>query len=244
MSRRLFITVAVTAISSLIGGLLLVWAPSPGAPSSGTPRTSADEFQVVGDGTLPDQRPSLRASGAPLSSAERGYAVALALAAIPSSARDVLGRPGAEVLIADLPPTDQRADRRRVQVSAYDYADGSLHEVLVDLGSGVVIRQQARRGIQLPPSAAETRVALDLALAADPAPAFIAQYDELVGSPLLAGDQVRVVAGALADGCGPDRCVRLLVSLPSGRYLSTDDFRVDLSKRTVVAAAGAAHHHG
>lgn len=244
MSRRLFVTVAVTAIASLVGGLLLMWAPSPGAPLSSTPRTSPDEFQVVGDGSLPDTRPTLREPGAPLSSAERGYAVALALAAIPSSARDVLGRPGAEVLIADLAPPEQRADRRRVQVSAYDYESDRLHQVLVDLVGGVALRMQVRSGLQLPPSAAETRVALDLALAADPAPAFIAQYDDLVGSPLLAGDQVRVVAGALADGCGSDRCVRLLVALPSGRYLSTDDFRVDLSKRTVVAAPGAAHHHG
>ncbi|WP_141003894.1 hypothetical protein [Nocardioides humi] len=159
--------------------------PLPGAPGSGASPGGGDEFTVAGDGSLPEQRPALREPGAPLSTAERGYAIGLALTALPGSSRDVLDQPGAEVLAADLPAPSERAGRRRVEVSAYDYDDNRLHQVLLDLATGRVIAEQTLRGVQLPPSAAETQVAIDLALSAMPAPAFVDQFRQLTGGPLL-----------------------------------------------------------
>ncbi len=52
-----------------------------------------------------------------------------------------------------------------------------------------------------------------------------------------------MIAGT-TSGCGQNRCVQLLVALPSGRYLSTDDFVVNLSRRTVTLLPAGGHRHG
>ncbi len=253
MSRLI---VAALAAGALAGGLALQMTPSPADPGpTDRPDHHSEEFRAVGDGTLPEDRPSLREPGAPLSSAERGYAIHRVLASLPDSARDVRGAPGAEILAADLPPDSTRADLRRVQVSAYDYATDRLHQAIVDLPTGLVDQTAVVQGLQLPPSAAETQVALDLALAARPPPAFVRQFQDVTGAPLLAGDQVHVVAGAWVPddagpaghhaedtACGPHRCVQLLMALPSGQYLNTTDFVVDLSARAVVPIQPGDHH--
>ncbi|WGX97961.1 hypothetical protein [Nocardioides sp. L-11A] len=203
----------------------------------------------------------LREPGAPLSTAERGYAISLALTSLTSSTRNVLDEPGAEVLATDLPAPSERDGRRRAQVSAYDYRDDRLHQFLVDLPTGTVIAEESLTGIQPPPSVAETQVALDLALTAMPAPAFVDQFRELTGLPLLTGDEVRVIGGAwtphshdgtapdppssgAAGACGTERCVQLLVALPSGQYLSTEDLVVNLSRRTVTLLPTGAQSRG
>ncbi|WP_436700246.1 hypothetical protein [Nocardioides sp. BYT-33-1] len=259
MPRRLLISAAV-AVGLITGGLVLQWSPSPGAPGSGAGAGSG-EFTVAGDGTLPVKRPVLRESGAPLSTAERGYAIGLALGSLPSSTRDVLAEPGAEVLATDLPAPAVRDGRRRAQVSAYDYRDNRLHQIVVDLPTGTVIAQESLTGVQPPPSAAETQVALDLALAAMPAPAFVDQFRQLTGAPLLTGDEVRVIGGVwtphshdgtapdpsgagTAGACGAERCVQLLVALPSGQYLSTGDLVVNLSRRAVALLPAGVQDRG
>ncbi|MCR1786494.1 hypothetical protein KVF89_28425 [Nocardioides carbamazepini] len=252
MPRHLLAS-AVAAVVLVAGSLFLLWTPSPGAPAHGS-ASSSDEFEVAGDGTLPEKRPPLREQGAPLSTAERGYAIGLALASLPDSGRDVLDEARAEVLAADLPAVDLRDGRRRVQVTAYDYDDDRLHQILLDLPTGRVISEEALTGVQPPPSTAETQVALDLALTAMPAPAFVDQFRQLTGAPLLAADEVRVIGAAWApeDGggssatrtCGTERCVQLLVALPSGQYLSTDDFVVNLSRRAVTLFPPGGHRHG
>lgn len=259
MPRRLLISAAV-AVALVAGGLVLQWSPSPGAPGSGAGGGSG-EFTVAGDGTLPKKRPALRESGAPLSTAERGYAISLALASLPSPTRDVLDEPGAEVLATDLPAPAERDGRRRAQVSAYDYRDDRLHQILLDLPTGRVIAEESLTGVQPPPSAAETQVALDLALAAMPAPAFVDQFRQLTGAPLLTGDEVRVIGGAwtphshsgtgphasgsgAAGACGTERCVQLLVALPSGQYLNTADLVVNLSRHAVVLLPVGAQDRG
>ena len=243
-----------------LGGLVALGVPLlPSIAGPGSPGHSSDtEFHPVDrDGALPEQAPRLRSTDAPLSVAERGYAIHLAQQAMPAGATDVLGNPGGEVLAADLPPIEDRGTGRRVAVSLYDYSDDRLHQALVDLGDGSVLRSREVRGLQLPPTMAETTIATQLALAADPAPAFLEEYHRATGASLVAAEQVRPVAGVwrnVSDAaapvgptkvCGQDRCLQLLLALPSGQYLGTQDFAVDLSSRTVlpVGPAQLEHHH-
>jgi hypothetical protein len=243
-----------------LGGLVALGVPllpSIAGPGSGDSSADAEFHPVGGDGSLPKHAPRLRSTDAPLSVAERGYAIHLAQQAMPAEARDVLGMPGGEVLGADLPPIEDRGTERRATVSIYDYTSDRLSQALVDLAAGSVLRSREVRGLQLPPSIAETTIATQLALAADPAPAFLEEYRQATGAPLVAAEQVHAVAGvwrSIADDaapvgptkvCGRDRCLQLLLALPSGQYLGTQDFAVDLSSRTVlpVGPAQLEHHH-
>jgi hypothetical protein len=252
--------IAVPLVALLALGLPALGVPLlPSVAGSGPGDTSPDGelHPVGGDGSLPTRAPKLRAPDAPLSVAERGYAIHVAQQSMPADAEDVLGNPGGEVLTADLPPIEDRGAGRRATVSLYDYSSDRLHQALVDLAAGSVVRDRDVRGLQLPPSIAEATIATQLALAADPPPAFLEQYRNLTGAPLVAAEQVQVVAGAwrpLNDGaaaagptkvCGADRCLQLLLALPSGQYLNTTDFAVDLSSRTVlpVGPADLEHHH-
>lgn len=253
MTRRRLLVTAGYLVAAVCAPVAIVVA-APGTPAPGG-IAADDAFRPAGDGTLATDRPALRGPDAPLSSAERGYAVRLALATLPDTARDVLDAPGAEVLAAELPAEPAPGDERLVQVSLYDYRAGRLHQVTVDLTDGWGTNDRTARGLQLPPSAAETQVAFDLALAAWPALPFLGEFRSLTEAPLLTIEQVRVVAGTWlpggavgdaevtdATGCGPDRCLQLLVALPSGQYLSTGDFVVNLSTRTVVDLAEGAPH--
>jgi hypothetical protein len=251
-------------VAVALGGLVVLGLPALGVPlpsvaGSGRADPSSDtEFRPVGgDGSLPERAPKLRPTDAPLSVAERGFAIHMAQQAMPPGSEDVLGYPGGEVLAADLPPIEDRGTGRRAVVSLYDYSSDRLHQTLVDLAAGSVVRDRDVRGLQLPPTIAEATIATQLALAAEPAPAFLEQYRNLTGSPLVAAEQVQTVAGvwrplnetAAPVGptkvCGADRCLQLLLALPSGQYLNTLDFAVDLSSRVVlpVGPAELEHHH-
>lgn len=257
---RVRLAIGVVAFIGLIVlGLPAMGVPLPSIVGSGSdgPSSDAELRPVGGDGSLPDKAPKLRPADAPLSVAERGYAIRLAQEAMPASARDVLGNRGGEVLIADLPPVEDRGIGRRVAVSVYDYSTDRLHQILVDLSTASVVRSREASGVQLPPSIAETAIATQVALAADPAPAFVEEYRRVTGASLVVAEQVHAVAGvwrnvvdaAAPDGptkvCGVDRCLQLQLALPSGQYLGTQDFAVDLSSRTVlpVGPAQLEHHH-
>ena len=251
--RRIVVAAGLLAVAICGPAAVLIAAPGAPAPMG---LGGDEEFRLAGDGTLPQERPALREHGAPLSSAERGYAIRLALQTLPDSARDVLDAPGGEVLAADLPGgRDPDDGRRLVQVSLYDYRADRLQQVLVDLTADRVTEDRTVSGLQLPPSAAETEVAFDLALKAWPALPFLHEFLTSTDAPLLTMEQVHVVAGAWlpggdvgdaqlvdATGCGPDRCLQLLVALPSGHYLDTGDFVVDLSTRTVLDLADGGTH--
>lgn len=257
-SRTRLALLAVPLVIALGGTAVaaLPLLPSSAGPDSAGPRTDV-EFRAVGDGSLPRRAPSLGPPDAPLSVAERGYAIHLAQESMPSGAADVLGNPGGEVLAADLPPLDDRGDGRRATVSLYDYAADRLHQALVDLAAGSVLRSREVRGLQLPPTAAESAIATQLTLAADPAPAFVEQFRRLTGADLIAAEQVRVVAGvwrSLSDpggasaggaveACERHRCLQLLIALPSGQYLATHDFAVDLSSRAVLPVNSVEQEH-
>jgi hypothetical protein len=229
--------------------------PSIAGPGPSASTSDAQFHPVGGDGSLPERAPQLRSADAPLSVAERGYAIHLAQQSMPAETRDVLNLPGGEVLTADLPPTDDRGDGRRATVSIYDYNTDRLHQVLVDLAAGSVLRSREVRGLQLPPSIAETTIATQLALAAAPAPAFLEEYRRVTGAPLVAAEQVQAVAGVwhAADAaappggptriCAQHRCLQLLLGLPSGQYLDTQDFAVDLSSRIVLPVGPVEPEH-
>lgn len=234
----------------LCGGLAVGAQILPSLARSGVEAPSVDvQFRPVDrSGELPDGPGELGEPDAPLSIDERGYAIRLAQDAMPDDARDVLGGSGGEVLAADLPPLDERRPGRRVLVSLYDYRTDHVHQVLIDLAGDSVLRNETVPGLQLPPTTAEAAVATELAIAHDPAPAFMTEYLKVTRSLLLSADQVQPVAGiwrptttAAADstaGCGTRRCVQLLLALPSGHYLNTHDFAVDLSSRTVLPVSG------
>ncbi|WP_244931808.1 hypothetical protein [Nocardioides sp. W7] len=248
--RRLAAVLTAVVLGS-VGVLCALLLPTSAAPgdlvsSAPAPGTDAEErFRAVGDGSLTETAPRLRAPHEPLSSAERGYAYHLARAAVPETTRDVRGESGGELISADLPPLSERTSDRRVAVTLYDYASDELHQLLIDLTHDAVVRRQATQGLQLPPTQAETATALELAITARPTPAFVSQYRQLNGVPILNPGQVSAVAGVwrpVDEGppapatqvCGLHRCVQLLVALPTGEYLDTQDFVVDLSTRTVL----------
>ena len=248
--RRLS-TVLGAVVLGTVGVLCAVLLPTSattGSPVSAAPRPGTDadtRFTAVGDGSLPEDSPRLRAPHEPLSSAERGFAYYLARDAMPATTRDVSGERGGELLAADLPPLEQRTSARLATVALYDYASDELHQLLLDLTNEVVVQDETTKGLQLPPTEAETATALELAITAKPAPAFVGQYRTMNGVPLITAGQVSAVGGAWrpVDGrrlppgterCGQHRCVQLLIALPTGEYLDTNEIVVDLSTRTVL----------
>lgn len=233
----------------VVSAILLPTSATPGGFLPASPRSDGGhdtEFRVAGDGTLPETRPDLRSPHEPLSTQERGYAVHLARTALPVTATDVTGDPGGEVVAADLPPLAERSSSRLVSVAIYDYSVDRLHRLLVDLTRRSVVGTESAEGLQLPPTPTEAAVALDLAVKAEPAPRFHREYRAITGNPLLTPDQVRAVAGvwrpaypaAAGRGhtaaCGRHRCLQLLIAVPTGQYLNTQDLAVDLSTGSVL----------
>jgi hypothetical protein len=247
--RHRHLALAAAAGGALVGLSLLI-GPTLATPAS-PPTHLADtgtEFATIGNGALPTARPSLREGRAPLSIQERGYAATLALRAAGDGRRDVLGNPGAEVLLVDLPLTAPATDARIVLVSLYDYASDRTLQATVNLTRDSVDQISTSDALQLPPSMSETAVALRDALDGDVRARFLAEYERLTGAPLIAPEQV-VATGSVWRGttpqsmgdatdtppCGAHRCVQLLIALPSGRYLDTSDFVVDLSAHQTIA---------
>lgn len=238
---------AVLLPTSAMPGDLLSAAPTHGMGPEA-------RVHAVGDGSLPETPPRLRAPHEPLSSSERGYAFHLAREAMSRDTRDVLGESGGELLAADLPPLSERTADRRVVVSLYDYAADELHELLLDLTHRTMLSSRSTHDLQLPPTQAETAAALELAVGTKPSPVFVDQYRTMNNTPLLTVDQVTAVGGAwrptderptgrATQACGQHRCLQLLIALPTGEYLDTHDIVVDLSTRKVLRTELEDHSH-
>lgn len=236
--------VGLCAIALLITASAL-WSSDDSATGAAAERKSS-AFAVVGDGSLPDDRPELLRPRDPLTAAETGYAIHRAIThpSVPSGATDVRGEPGPEVLFADLPDAAGASTRREAVVNLYDYSSDTALQQVVDLASGSVSSVQSP-DLHPPLSSAEGEVALRLAI--DKGPASLAmkqQFEQVHGSPLVGADQVGHVAGVfIYDGttafggeCGRHRCAQLLIRLPSGDYLDTTDFVIDLSTKTVITS--------
>lgn len=239
-ARRLTIT---TLLALLTGALIAIGLASQ---TFGEP-AEQDEAAVraVGNGDLPTKRPKLRAARAPLSAQETGYAVHLASKAseIPAGATDVRGKPGPQLLFTDLPRiAEAEGDRRLAAVMLYDYTSDRAYQVLVDLTESEVLSADSDATLQPPPAADEADAAFQLALKTDEELIFRGQFESETGVPLLSTDQVLYRAGvwthdgttAQGQTCGENRCVQLVVQTPSGGYLDTSDFVVDLSNKSIV----------
>jgi hypothetical protein len=230
--------------ASVVVGLVLLTVSSR---SSGGPTDPADgRVHKVGSGSLPTERPKLRAARAPLSPTETGYAATLAAASdkIPDDATDVRGADGPQVLFIDLPRFAEHKDRHRlVTVTLYDYTSDRGYQVQVDLTADEVTRVETDPVLQPPPADDESQVALDIVLASDHELTFRHQFEKANGVPLLGASQVRHSAGIWtfdgtghhAQQCGEHRCVRLLVEDRSGTFFDTSDFVVDLTTKSVVS---------
>ncbi len=202
------------------------------------------EFAVLGNGELPTSKPDLGAPRAPLSAEETGYAIHLAItdASIPVTATNVNGEAGVEFLYADL-PEDIDSTGRKVVVNVYDYTADKGYQQLVDLVAGKVIKSQSSAKLQAPTSTDEADAAMRIALTETPEDApFKAEFEAAQGVPLVSLDQVEYVAGTfIFDGtttsgreCGADRCAQLMVQSADGAFLSTWDFVVNLSDKSIV----------
>jgi hypothetical protein len=201
------------------------------------------EFTVVGDGELPTKKPTLGDGRAPLSSEETGYAIHLATtdARIPRDATNVRGEDDPEYLYAEL-PNDVDTTGRKATVALYDYTDNKTYHQVVDLKAGKVIGSQAATKLQPPTSADEATAAISIALTATPPLSFVTEFEQIEGVPLIADQQITYRSSAwvydktTSGGaeCGVERCARLSVTTPTGVFLNTSDFVVNLSRGSVI----------
>ncbi|MEU2060246.1 Tat pathway signal sequence domain protein [Streptomyces sp. NPDC013455] len=167
-----------------------------------------------------------------------------------ATGRDVAGERGPQRLGVDLaePEAGQADDPdapRRADMTFYDYETDTLVTKVVDLRSGKVERTGTQRGVQPPPSRAETAEAARI-LIADPLGAGLrADYEDATGTKLTAPDQLTLSGGsylaapgaqpAVLDACGVHRCVRLFSKVRNGPWIDTRDLVIDLSAREVAA---------
>lgn len=166
-----------------------------------------------------------------------------------NATEDVEGERGPQRLTVDVAePEADEADAtdapRRADVTFYDYRDDTLVTKTVDLDSGKVVGTSEQRGVQPPPSRAETIEAARL-LIADPLGAGLkADYKDATGQELTSPDQLRLSGGvyraapgaqsAALDKCGEHRCVRLFPKVKNGPWIDTRSLVIDLSARKVA----------
>lgn len=238
--RSTLIVIASVTTAAVVAALAIGQTGVTGAEKA------ADDspFTVVGDGELPTTRPALGDSREPLSTDEAGYAIHLASTdpSIPDTATNVRGEAGPQLLYADIPDTDVDAGGRTAIVVLYDYTHDKTYYQSVDLKTGTLRRSEAGTRLQPPTTSDEADAAIAIALGVARPPRFVAEFETSESVPLISAEQVSYVAsswvfdGTTASGaeCGMDRCARLMVTTPSGAYLDTTDFVVDLSEGDIV----------
>lgn len=233
---------APAAAVLLLASIVLSFVDASNEPASSTSAPPDTDYAVVGDGSLPAKKPALGSPRDPLSPDEIGYALALATdpAHLPAKTTDVHGSPGVEVLGVELHADVDATDRVAV-VTLYDYTSNRGIQQTVNLSKGTVATDADRRA-QPPLSPSEADVAVQIAIDHRPLLDFAREYEQAQGIPLLSPDQVTPVVGTfLYDGstsggeqCGRNRCAQLMLRTPSGAYLSTWQFVVDLTAKRVV----------
>jgi hypothetical protein len=236
---RAGIAIAAASVAGIAG--IAYAAISLSSPVSGADGSTGGAVAVA---TVPTGRPAhLGAPRDELSLAEWGYATHLAETTLPTDATDVLGEPSAEFISANIPTNDVDATSRVVDVVFYDYTADQQHQVTVDLSAGTVLDSIASTNIQPPTTPTEADVAMDLLLASPLRAAVARGFEDDGAGQLTRKDQVSYAGGSYkptpgvqgAEDCGAHRCVELQIQSPSGRYLTTSGFVVDLSARTVIA---------
>ncbi|MFT4286293.1 hypothetical protein [Nocardioides sp.] len=235
-ATRLLIAAAVAAVivaTALVLGLLHTTPIAAEESAAATTDTLAE---------LPSAKPAeLGQPRDPLSIEEYGYAEALAKAALPADATDVAGASGGELLSIDLASMDATTTDRLVAVTYYDYTAGETVVVTVDLYAGTTTGTATSAKLQPPPSPAETYAATDLLIHAQQGKRLATEYAAITGTPISA-EAVTATAGSyydtlptkVDDDCGEHRCVELQLQEPSGKYLSSIDYVVDLTTKSVI----------
>lgn len=235
-----FALAAVLALGLVaVAVAMRMWHPSPVAADQAV----AAQVDTVDD--LSSKKPaSLGKPRDPLSIDEIGYAEALAAAALPGSARTVADQSGAELLSVDLASPDPDTTTRPVTVTYYDYAADQVLAVTVELYSGKVRGTDAARGLQPAPAPSETYAATALLIESPDGRKLGTEYTAMTGNAISADDLIvtggsyyATAANKADDVCGQHRCVELQVQEPSGKYLSTADYVVDLSAKKVIVLA-------
>lgn len=228
---------AILALGIVAVALALrMWQPSPVAAE----QSVSSEIDTVDD--LSASKPaSLGKPRDPLSIEELGYAEALAARALPASARTLAGEPGGELLSVDLASLDPDTTTRPVTVTYYDYAADEVLAVRVELYSGQVKGTDEAKGLQPAPAPSEAYAATKLLIESSDGRKLGTEYTAMTGHAITADDLI-VTGGSYYstsvtradDACGRHRCVELQVQEPSGTYLSTADYVVDLSAQKVI----------
>ncbi|MFG2931015.1 Tat pathway signal sequence domain protein [Streptomyces achromogenes] len=187
----------------------------------------------------------------PLTDDEIGRVEKAALAGrLSALGEDAAGERGPQRLSVDLaePEADETDDPdapRRADVAFYDYSNDTLVTKTVDLRTGKVERTDTQRGVQPPPSRAESAEAARLLIASPLGAGLKADYKDATGKDLTSPDQLELSGGiyraapgaqpAVLDACGTHRCVRLFSKVRNGPWIDTRDLVIDLSARTTAA---------
>jgi hypothetical protein len=238
-SPRVVITVLVALmllLAALVTGALRA-TPIAAEESAKAPVGSVDKLPSAKPADLGEPRD-------PLSIEEIGYALGLAEDSLPASSADVAGESGAELLSVDLASMDPTIKTRPVEVTFYDYGNDEVVGVTVELYAGKVTDVSSADGLQPPPSPAETYEATRLLVHSADAKKVRTEYAAVTGAPISA-DNVIATGGSYYDTdavknddkCGVHRCVELQLQDPTGLYLSTTDYVVDLSVGKVIVIA-------
>jgi hypothetical protein len=238
-SPRVVITVLAAVLvvaAALITGALRA-TPTAAEETSASPVGSVDK--------LPSGKPAdLGEPRDPLSIKEIGYALALAQNSLPASSTDVAGASGAELLSVDLASMDPTTETRPVEVTFYDYGNDEVVGVTVELYAGKVADVVSSDKLQPPPSPAETYEATKLLVHSTEGRRVRTEYASITGSAISADNVIATGGSYYAtkavktdDKCGTHRCVELQLQDPTGLYLSTADYVVDLSAGEVIVIA-------
>lgn len=242
---RMVALVTASVLAACIAATVAFSARSTGS----TPDPKDGQFHRVEGGELTTKRPTLRDARAPLSTEEIGYALHLAKTAerMPQATTDVQGSGHAQLLYVDLPPMGSvTSDDRLAVVMVYDYTSDRAYQVRVNLTAAEAEAADSEPQLQPPPAPDEAASAMQIAIESELALAFQSQFEQLNGLPLLSPTQVTYRAGIWTydetttggKQCGEHRCVELLVRDPSGTYLDTGGFVVDLTARKVIDLDG------
>ncbi|MEU3411548.1 MULTISPECIES: Tat pathway signal sequence domain protein [unclassified Streptomyces] len=187
----------------------------------------------------------------PLTDDETGRVEKAALAGrLSALGENVAGGRGPQRLSVDLAEpeageTDDPDAPRRADVTFYDYRDDTLVTKTVDLRTGKVERTDTQRGVQPPPSRAESAEAARVLIASPLGAGLKADYEDATGKALTSPDQLELSGGiyraapgaqpAVLDDCGTHRCVRLFSKVRNGPWIDTRDLVIDLSTRRTAA---------
>ena len=192
---------------------------------------------------------SIRTGYDPLSPEEQSLALSLARND-PAVAALLQGGQRAEVLFVERHDEDKAVTAsgtwpRRADVLIYDYRQDALTQAIVNLHAGTTDSVQTVRGVQLPPTAAETTRAVELVLGDGRAGGELRnRYQFLTGAALARADQLQVSGGLFratslpervrgpAAACGVHRCVEVLLATPNGEMLGMQI--IDLSSGQLI----------